>query len=90
MRNLVMAAMLAPLFTGAAIATAAGDPAVLPPGGAAVLMWTPEQQVWTVSMFPADKLVVVINSAWPVAWSEDINQVRMQYLKAIRAAARSL
>jgi CubicO group peptidase (beta-lactamase class C family) len=44
----------------------------------------------TVSVFPGDKLVVVINSAWPLAWSEEINQVRMQYLAAIRAAARSL
>ena len=44
----------------------------------------------TVSVFPGDKLVVVINSAWPVAWSEDINKVRMHYLDSIRAAARGL
>jgi hypothetical protein len=43
----------------------------------------------TVSVFPSDKLVVVINSAWPLAWSEDINKVRMQHLESIRAA-RSL
>jgi CubicO group peptidase (beta-lactamase class C family) len=42
----------------------------------------------TVSMFPKEHLVVVINSAWPVAWSEDIDAVRMQYLAAIRAAAK--
>ncbi len=42
----------------------------------------------TVSMFPADHLVVVINSAWPEAWSEDIDKVRLQYLQAIRAAAK--
>jgi len=40
----------------------------------------------TVSVFPADHLVVVINSAWPAAWSEDIDAVRMKYLAAIRAA----
>ncbi len=41
----------------------------------------------TLSMFPQEHLVVVINSAWPVAWSDDINAVRMQYLAALRAAA---
>jgi hypothetical protein len=33
-----------------------------------------------------DHVVVVINSAWPAAWSEDINAVRMTYLAALRAA----
>jgi CubicO group peptidase (beta-lactamase class C family) len=42
----------------------------------------------TVSMFPADHLVVVINSAWPDAWSEEIDKVRLKYLQAIRAAAK--
>jgi CubicO group peptidase (beta-lactamase class C family) len=42
----------------------------------------------TVSIFPKDHLVVVINSAWPAAWSEDIDAARMKYLAAIRAAAR--
>jgi CubicO group peptidase (beta-lactamase class C family) len=42
----------------------------------------------TLSVFPKEHLVVVINSAWPAAWSEDINAVRMQYLAALRAAAR--
>ena len=42
----------------------------------------------TLSMFPQDQLVVVINSAWPAAWSEDINAVRMQYLAALRAATQ--
>jgi CubicO group peptidase (beta-lactamase class C family) len=42
----------------------------------------------TVSVFPADHLVVVINSAWPAAWSDDIDAMRMKYLAAIRAAAK--
>jgi CubicO group peptidase (beta-lactamase class C family) len=41
----------------------------------------------TLSVFPEEHLVVVINSAWPVAWSEEINAVRMKYLAALRAAA---
>jgi len=40
----------------------------------------------TMSVFPQDHLVVVINSAWPAAWSEEINAVRMKYLTALRAA----
>ena len=42
----------------------------------------------TVSMFPKDHIVVVINSAWPGAWVEDIDAVRQKYLDALRAAAR--
>jgi CubicO group peptidase (beta-lactamase class C family) len=42
----------------------------------------------TLSVFPQDHLVVVINSAWPAAWSEEINAVRMKYLTALRAATR--
>jgi CubicO group peptidase (beta-lactamase class C family) len=41
----------------------------------------------TLSVFPDENLVVVINSAWPAAWSEDINAVRLKYLAALRAAA---
>jgi len=41
----------------------------------------------TLSVFPADHLVVVINSAWPAAWSQEIDAVRMKYLAALRAAA---
>ena len=40
----------------------------------------------TLSVFPEEHLVVVINSAWPAAWSEDIDAVRMKYLAALRAA----
>jgi CubicO group peptidase (beta-lactamase class C family) len=42
----------------------------------------------TVSVFPKDHVVVVINSAWPGAWVDDIDAVRMKYLEAIRAAAK--
>jgi CubicO group peptidase (beta-lactamase class C family) len=41
----------------------------------------------TLSVFPEERLVVVINSAWPAAWSRDIDAVRKKYLAAIRAAA---
>ena len=40
----------------------------------------------TLSVFPEDHLVVVINSAWPAAWSQEIDAVRMKYLAALRAA----
>jgi CubicO group peptidase (beta-lactamase class C family) len=42
----------------------------------------------SLSIFPEDHMVVVINSAWPAAWSEDLNAVRMKFLTALRAAAR--
>lgn len=42
----------------------------------------------TVSVFPRDHLVVVINSAWGKAWDEDIDAARVKYLAAIRAAAK--
>jgi CubicO group peptidase (beta-lactamase class C family) len=42
----------------------------------------------TVSVFPKEHIVVVINSAWPGAWVDDIDAVRMKYLDAIRAAAK--
>jgi hypothetical protein len=73
MKNIVMAAMLAQLLTGTVGAATAGDPKVLPPGGAAVLMWTPEQQVWGYKDMERIGPVHVI-----------------QYLEAIRAAARRL
>jgi len=41
----------------------------------------------TLSVFPEDHLIVVINSAWPAAWSDDINAIRMKYLAALRGAA---
>ena len=42
----------------------------------------------TLSVFPEDHLVVVINSAWPAAWSEEIDAVRKRYVAALRAAAQ--
>jgi CubicO group peptidase (beta-lactamase class C family) len=42
----------------------------------------------SMSVFPQDHLVVVINSAWPAAWSEKIDAVRKKYLTALRAAAQ--
>ncbi|HEX3915081.1 MAG TPA: serine hydrolase [Steroidobacteraceae bacterium] len=42
----------------------------------------------TLSVFPEEQLVVVINSAWPAAWSRDIDAMRVKYLTAVRAAAR--
>jgi CubicO group peptidase (beta-lactamase class C family) len=42
----------------------------------------------TLSVFPQDHLVIVINSAWPQAWSQDIDAVRKKYLAAVRTAAR--
>jgi CubicO group peptidase (beta-lactamase class C family) len=41
----------------------------------------------TVSIFPKQRLVVVINSAWPGAWVESIDAMRLKYLEAIRRAA---
>ena len=40
----------------------------------------------TLSVFPEDHLVVAINSAWPAAWSTEIDAVRMKYVAALRAA----
>jgi CubicO group peptidase (beta-lactamase class C family) len=42
----------------------------------------------TMTVFPQDHLVIVINSAWPAAWSRDIDAVRMKYLAALRAATQ--
>jgi len=41
----------------------------------------------TVSIFPGAHIVVVINSAWPSAWDDDIDKIRMKYLQAIQRAA---
>jgi CubicO group peptidase (beta-lactamase class C family) len=42
----------------------------------------------TITIFPDDHLVVVINSAWPKAWDYDIDAMRYKYLAAIRAAVK--
>jgi CubicO group peptidase (beta-lactamase class C family) len=41
----------------------------------------------SVSVFPTENLVVVINSAWPAAWDKNIARVRRAYIQAIRTAA---
>jgi CubicO group peptidase (beta-lactamase class C family) len=41
----------------------------------------------TMSVFPKEHLVIVINSAWPAAWSKEIDAVRFKFLSAIRASA---
>jgi CubicO group peptidase (beta-lactamase class C family) len=41
----------------------------------------------SVSIFPAERLVVVINSAWPAASDRRIASIRRLYIDAIRAAA---
>jgi CubicO group peptidase (beta-lactamase class C family) len=41
----------------------------------------------SVSVFPSEHLVVVINSAWPAAWDRRIASIRRAYIDAIRAAA---
>lgn len=41
----------------------------------------------SVSVFPGEHLVVVINSAWPAAWDRRIASVRRAYIDAIRAAS---
>jgi CubicO group peptidase (beta-lactamase class C family) len=42
----------------------------------------------SVSVFPGEQLVVVINSAWPAAWDRNIAAVRRVYINAVRAAAQ--
>jgi CubicO group peptidase (beta-lactamase class C family) len=44
----------------------------------------------SVSVFPAENLVVVINSAWPAAWDKDIARIRRSFIQAIRTAAAQL
>jgi CubicO group peptidase (beta-lactamase class C family) len=44
----------------------------------------------SVSVFPAENLVVVINSAWPAAWDKNIARIRRSFIQAIRTAASQL
>ena len=41
----------------------------------------------SVSMFPGENLVIVINSAWPAATDKERSQIRAIYIQAIRTAA---
>jgi CubicO group peptidase (beta-lactamase class C family) len=44
----------------------------------------------SLSVFPAEQLVIVVNSAWPVAWDRNIAKALRAYIDAIRTAARDL
>jgi CubicO group peptidase (beta-lactamase class C family) len=41
----------------------------------------------TVSVFPAERLVIVQNAAWPAAWNDDFDAGRMAMIAAVRKAA---
>jgi CubicO group peptidase (beta-lactamase class C family) len=43
----------------------------------------------SLSVFPDEQLVIVINSAWPKAYDPHLSEVRRTYIDAIRAAARN-
>ena len=42
----------------------------------------------SISIFPAEHLVVVQNAAWPAAWDDDLDGARGAMLEAVRAAVR--
>jgi len=42
----------------------------------------------SISVFPAEHLVVVQNSAWPVAWDDETDGARQAMLKAVQAAVK--
>ena len=42
----------------------------------------------SISIFPAEHLVVVQNAAWPAAWDDDLDGARSAMLEAVRAAVR--
>lgn len=42
----------------------------------------------TVSVFPADHLVIVQNAAWPAAWDDKLDAARTAMIGAVRAAAK--
>jgi CubicO group peptidase (beta-lactamase class C family) len=44
----------------------------------------------SLSVFPAEHLVVVINSAWPAATDKQLAKIRALYIQAIRTAASTL
>ena len=43
----------------------------------------------SVTLFPADRLVIVVNSAWPRATDRDLFAGRSAFLYAVRDAAKS-
>ena len=44
----------------------------------------------SLSIFPGENLVVVINSAWPAATDKQLSKIRAMYIQAIRTAAAAL
>jgi CubicO group peptidase (beta-lactamase class C family) len=40
----------------------------------------------SISIFPAERMVVVHNAAWPSAWTDELDAPRMALLAAVRAA----
>lgn len=42
----------------------------------------------SISIFPAEHIVVVQNAAWPSAWTDELDAPRMALLGAVRAAAK--
>ncbi|MGA0600094.1 serine hydrolase domain-containing protein [Caulobacter sp. KR2-114] len=42
----------------------------------------------SISVFPAEHLVVVQNAAWPAAWNDDLDGGRQAMLSAVRAAVK--
>jgi len=44
----------------------------------------------SVSVFPGENLVIVINSAWPAATDKEFSKIRAMYIQAIRTAAAAL
>jgi CubicO group peptidase (beta-lactamase class C family) len=42
----------------------------------------------SISIFPAERLVIVHNAAWPKAWSDELDAPRMAMLAAVRKAAK--
>jgi CubicO group peptidase (beta-lactamase class C family) len=44
----------------------------------------------SLSVFPAERLVVVINAAWPAATDKNLSKIRALYIQAIRTAASAL
>jgi CubicO group peptidase (beta-lactamase class C family) len=44
----------------------------------------------SLSIFPAEKLVIVLNSAWPAATDQSIARIRAMYIEAIRSAASAV
>ncbi len=42
----------------------------------------------SISVFPAEHLVIVQNAAWPAAWDDDLGDARTAMVEAVRAAVK--